>query len=73
MTEELLWTVDDIARFLRLRTETVRAMARRGEIPALQVGRLWRFEPGQVKSWLGQREKKAEAENTAAPAGYAQG
>lgn len=48
-----LWTVKDTAEFLRLKPETVRLMARHGELPAIKVGkRLWRFRPSEVKDWL---------------------
>jgi excisionase family DNA binding protein len=40
---EPLWTVQEVAHFLRLKPETVRAMARRGELPAVKLGRVWRF------------------------------
>jgi excisionase family DNA binding protein len=38
-----LWTVDEVAAYLRVKAETVRAMARRGELHALKIGREWRF------------------------------
>jgi excisionase family DNA binding protein len=47
-TEPLL-TVGEVARYLRLEPETVRAMARRGELPALKVGRVWRFNKSLLK------------------------
>lgn len=50
---EPLWTVTDAAAYLRLEPETIRAMARRGELPVFKVGkRLWRFDPGKIKAWL---------------------
>ncbi|GAB4501131.1 MAG: hypothetical protein Fur0035_06720 [Anaerolineales bacterium] len=50
---EPLWTVEDVALYLRLNPETVRQMARSGRIPSLKVGRAWRFRATQVKTWLG--------------------
>lgn len=47
--ENPLWTVKDVARYLRLEPETVRAMARREELPGFKVGRMWRFKPLDVK------------------------
>ena len=50
---EPLWTVRDVATYLRLKPGTVRAMARRGELPCLKVGtRVWRFRPKEVKDWV---------------------
>lgn len=50
---EPLWTVEDVAVYLRLNPETVRVMARRGELPCVKVGkRVWRFRIVDVKEWL---------------------
>lgn len=49
---EPLWTAEDVAKYLRLEPETVRAMAREGKIPALKVGRVWRFRLADVKEYL---------------------
>jgi len=38
-----LWTVVDVANYLKLKPGTVRAMVRRDEIPGYKVGRVWRF------------------------------
>jgi excisionase family DNA binding protein len=40
---EPLWTVEEVARYMRLQPETIRAKARRGELPGVKVGRVWRF------------------------------
>jgi excisionase family DNA binding protein len=39
-----LWTVEDVAVYLKLQPETIRSMARRGELPALKIGKVWRFQ-----------------------------
>jgi excisionase family DNA binding protein len=39
-----LWTVEDVAAYLKLQPETIRSMARRGELPALKIGKVWRFQ-----------------------------
>jgi excisionase family DNA binding protein len=38
-----LWTVEDVAAYLKLQPETIRSMARRGELPAIKLGKVWRF------------------------------
>jgi len=43
-----LWTVRDVANYLSLTPETVRAMARRGELPALKIGKVWRFKKTMI-------------------------
>lgn len=36
-------TLDEVAKLLKLAPATVYRMARRGEIPAIKIGRVWRF------------------------------
>ncbi len=49
---EPLWTVQDVANYLRLEQETVRMMARAKKIPAIKVGKVWRFRVGDIKEML---------------------
>jgi len=49
---EPLWTVEDVANYLRLKQETVRMMARANTIPASKIGRVWRFRISDVKGML---------------------
>ncbi len=56
--EEKLWTIDETAEFLSLKPDTVRGMARNKRIPAIKVGRVWRFEPRDIADWL--RSQKNE-------------
>ena len=53
---EPLWTVEDVAGYLRLEPETIRVMAREEKIPAIKVGRVWRFNKNILKAWLMQQE-----------------
>jgi excisionase family DNA binding protein len=52
---EPLWTIKDVARYLRLKPDTVRAMARRGDLPAIKVGNSWRFRPDLIKDWVSEK------------------
>jgi len=51
-TSDPLWTVEDVAAFLKLQPETIRAMARRGELPALKIGKVWRFQKHAIHDML---------------------
>ncbi len=44
-----LWTVEEVARYFRLKPSTVRNMAKRGELPAVKIGRVWRFRRSALK------------------------
>jgi excisionase family DNA binding protein len=47
-----LWTVDDVAAYLQLQPETIRSMARRGELPGLKIGKVWRFQNNAIREML---------------------
>jgi excisionase family DNA binding protein len=47
-----LWTVEDVAAYLQLQPETIRSMARRGELPGLKIGKVWRFENSAIHEML---------------------
>jgi excisionase family DNA binding protein len=47
-----LLTTEEIAKYLRLRRETVIRKAKRGELPAIKIGRQLRFCQSQVDQWL---------------------
>ena len=46
--QQPLWTVDEVAEYLRIKPTTVRAMCRRGALPAIKVGKAWRFDKAQL-------------------------
>lgn len=41
----------EAADYLKAHVETVRRMARRGEIPAFKVGKDWRFHKDALRRW----------------------
>jgi excisionase family DNA binding protein len=49
---EPLWTVEDVADYMKLQPETIRSMARRGELPALKIGKVWRFQKHAIHEML---------------------
>lgn len=49
---EPLWTVEDVANYLRLEQETIRMMARAKKLPAIKVGKAWRFRVNDIKEML---------------------
>lgn len=48
-----LLTVHETARYLNVKEQTVRSLARKGKIPALKVGRAWRFRKEDIDTALG--------------------
>ncbi|HEY78324.1 MAG TPA: response regulator [Dehalococcoidia bacterium] len=49
--KELL-TTEEMASYLKLRPETVIRKAKRGELPAIKIGRQFRFDKNQTDRWL---------------------
>jgi excisionase family DNA binding protein len=47
-----LLTIEEVSRYLQLRPETVRAMARERAIPAFKIRRRWRFRQEDVEVWV---------------------
>lgn len=49
---EPLLDCKEAAALLRIHPKTLRTKARLGIIPAIQVGRLWRFRASALNQWL---------------------
>jgi len=47
-----LLTTKEIAKYLKLRQETVLRKVRKGEIPAIKLGGRFRFDKEQIDEWL---------------------
>jgi excisionase family DNA binding protein len=47
-----IMTTKEVARYLRLAEATVYKLAQAGEIPAVKVGRAWRFKRGLIDEWF---------------------
>lgn len=62
---EPLWTVDELAQYLRLEPQTIRTLAREGKLPALKVGRIWRFRRSEVLHALKQPQAESVKEDNA--------
>ena len=51
-------TISEVAQYLRLSESKVYELARNGTIPALRIGKSWRFQRDLLKQWV---RKSAEA------------
>ncbi len=49
---ESLLTANEVAKLLRLSTQTLYKMVDEGTIPAVKVGSQWRFDRSSVSGWL---------------------
>jgi len=55
--EEYL-TLEELAAELKLSRSNLRRLAAEGELPAVKVGRLWRFRRRQIEAWLQMQENQ---------------
>ena len=51
-----LLTTRQVAKLLSVTTRSVCAWAKAGDIPAIRVGKLWRFRGSAVTKWIGKRQ-----------------
>jgi excisionase family DNA binding protein len=49
---EPLLDSDGAAQLLRIHPKTLQRMARRREIPGVQIGKLWRFRRSELNGWM---------------------
>lgn len=55
MKTDALLTTQQVADMLRVCRDTVRKLARAGEIPAVRVLRAYRFRQDEVEAWLSRK------------------
>jgi len=56
-------TTDEVLGYLHVNLRTVYRLIKAGKLPAVRVGRQWRFRKADINAWLEQRERTA-AENS---------
>ena len=65
-----LLTVEEVARYLRVKRSTVYEWAQTGKIPAAKVGRLWRFHREEIDTWVRNGGLQAPRSNHDAPVAF---
>jgi len=50
---ENLWTVRDVAAYLKASISYVYKAAERGELPCLRIGSMLRFDPSAIRAFVG--------------------
>lgn len=54
-----IMTTKELAKYLKLHEITIGKYAARGEIPAIRIGRVWRFDKEAIDNWIKQGQEKA--------------
>src|ERR1700704_6153448 len=74
MIDETFLTTEEVLEYLQVNLRTVYRLIKAGKIPAVRVGRQWRFRKRDIDAWLdSQRSRGAVRISQAAPARPAAG
>ena len=61
-TDEVFLTTEEVLEYLQVNLRTVYRLIKAGKIPAVRVGRQWRFRKRDIDAWLdSQRSRSADA------------
>ncbi len=71
--DEVFLTTEEVLEYLQVNLRTIYRLIKAGKIPAVRVGRQWRFRKRDIDAWLdsqrprGERPLEAPAERVAVP------
>ena len=69
MIDETFLTTEEVLEYLQVNLRTVYRLIKAGKIPAVRVGRQWRFRKRDIDAWLdSQRPRGGSRAAAAAPA-----
>lgn len=47
-----LWTIEDVAKYLKVSKMTIFRMLKKESIPGCKIGHQWRFRKEEIDEWL---------------------
>lgn len=50
--DEDIMTIEDVAKYLKLKPQTIYTWAQDGKIPAAKLGKEWRFKKTIIDKWF---------------------
>ena len=71
MIDETFLTTEEVLEYLQVNLRTVYRLIKAGKIPAVRVGRQWRFRKRDIDAWLDSQRGPRTARAAAAPAAQA--
>lgn len=64
LLDMIYWlTLEELASYLKMSRARLYQVAQRGEIPAVKLGRTWRFDRDRIDAWLGQQKGVVDVED----------
>src|ERR1019366_4394003 len=71
MIDETFLTTEEVLEYLQVNLRTVYRLIKAGKIPAVRVGRQWRFRKRDIDAWLDSQRPRGGSRPAPAPAGAA--
>jgi excisionase family DNA binding protein len=68
MIDETFLTTEEVLEYLQVNLRTVYRLIKAGKIPAVRVGRQWRFRKRDIDAWLDSQRLRGGARAAASPA-----
>ena len=68
MMDETFLTTEEVLEYLQVNLRTVYRLIKAGKIPAVRVGRQWRFRKRDIDAWLDSQRPRGGARTAAPPA-----
>lgn len=59
---EEIMTIEEVAKYLKLKPQTIYTWAQNGKIPAAKLGKEWRFKKTVIDKWFNQHIDQKFAE-----------
>jgi len=68
MIDETFLTTEEVLEYLQVNLRTVYRLIKAGKIPAVRVGRQWRFRKRDIDAWLDSQRTRGGGRSAASPA-----
>jgi excisionase family DNA binding protein len=52
-----IMTTKEMAKYLKLHQITIYKLSKKGKIPSVRIGSVWRFDRGVIDEWIAKGEK----------------
>ena len=66
--DEVFLTTEEVLEYLQVNLRTVYRLIKAGKIPAVRVGRQWRFRKRDIDAWLDSQRSRSSSDGAAASA-----
>ena len=64
MAEDTVFTVQEVASYLRMQPVTIYKHAKAGKLPCFKVGANWRFKKATIDRWITEQEEQETRNNS---------